>query len=246
MIRRIIFFLGILLLAFFAYRWYDKTSADTFLYKVKNFSFNNNSYTTTIDGKKTNSEEKNVTNNITTWEVTSWKVTNWKTIKINSWEEKTKEDNSLSMTQQIVTLRFQNNKEKSQQIWSIEIETGRNNKEIPSQINDGIMDQIIAQAKSEIEKSPTDQTVIWSGSLITTVENNTNKEKQYTDKYSWSTTIQEPSKIEVKRVVERTQQVKRTKEIKKREIKKTQDKEKGSLSTQDRKEAEEFSELFSQ
>lgn len=48
MIRRIILFLWILFVGFFAYRRYDKTAADNFLYKIKNLSFSKSTYTTTI------------------------------------------------------------------------------------------------------------------------------------------------------------------------------------------------------
>lgn len=54
MIRRIILFLGLLFVAFFAYRRYNPTSADALLSKIKTFSFKNSgndTYTTTIDGK---------------------------------------------------------------------------------------------------------------------------------------------------------------------------------------------------
>ena len=48
MIRRIILFLWILFVWFFAYRRYDKTAADNLLYKIKNLSFSKSTYTTTI------------------------------------------------------------------------------------------------------------------------------------------------------------------------------------------------------
>ncbi len=49
MIRRIILFLGILFVGFFAYRRYDKVAADQLLSKIKNFSFSKqDTYTTTI------------------------------------------------------------------------------------------------------------------------------------------------------------------------------------------------------
>jgi len=49
MIRRIILFLGILFVGFFAYRRYDKVAADQLLSKIKNFSFSQeDTYTTTI------------------------------------------------------------------------------------------------------------------------------------------------------------------------------------------------------
>lgn len=49
MIRRIVLFLGLLFVAFFAYRWYDRPAADTLLSKIKNLSFANTStYTTTV------------------------------------------------------------------------------------------------------------------------------------------------------------------------------------------------------
>lgn len=50
MIRRILVFLAILFVSFFAWRWFDKAAADGFLQKMKNFSFKkqSSSYTTTI------------------------------------------------------------------------------------------------------------------------------------------------------------------------------------------------------
>lgn len=50
MIRRILVFLAILFVSFFAWRWFDKAAADGFLVKVKNFSFKKqpSQYTTTI------------------------------------------------------------------------------------------------------------------------------------------------------------------------------------------------------
>lgn len=49
MVRRILVFLALLFLAFFAWRWYDKAAADNFLQKIKNFSFKrSDNYTTTI------------------------------------------------------------------------------------------------------------------------------------------------------------------------------------------------------
>lgn len=57
MVRRILVFLALLFLAFFAWRWYDKAAADNFLQKIKNFSFKrSDNYTTTItnsDGSTT-------------------------------------------------------------------------------------------------------------------------------------------------------------------------------------------------
>ena len=50
MIRRIILFLWLLLIAFFVYRRYDQPAADTLLYKVRTLSFNKSTYTTSIDG----------------------------------------------------------------------------------------------------------------------------------------------------------------------------------------------------
>lgn len=49
MIRRIILFLWILFVWFFAYRRYNKTAADNLLYKIKNLSFSSsNNYTTSV------------------------------------------------------------------------------------------------------------------------------------------------------------------------------------------------------
>lgn len=50
MIRRILVFLAVLFVAFFAWRRYDRVAADNFLHKVKNFSFSKKekTYTTTI------------------------------------------------------------------------------------------------------------------------------------------------------------------------------------------------------
>jgi hypothetical protein len=50
MIRRIILFLWLLLVAFFVYRRYNQPAADTLLYKVRTLSFNKSTYTTSIDG----------------------------------------------------------------------------------------------------------------------------------------------------------------------------------------------------
>lgn len=50
MIRRIILFLWLLLIAFFAYRRYDQPAADALLYKIRILSFNKSTYTTSVDG----------------------------------------------------------------------------------------------------------------------------------------------------------------------------------------------------
>lgn len=66
MIRRIILFLWLLFVGFFAYRRYDKTAADNILYKIKNLSFSkSNTYTTTI--YDTNGSSKVVSTENTSW-----------------------------------------------------------------------------------------------------------------------------------------------------------------------------------
>lgn len=60
MIRRIILFLGILFVWFFAYRRYDKVAADQLLSKIKHFSFSSKSNINTPIVTSTGSENKNL------------------------------------------------------------------------------------------------------------------------------------------------------------------------------------------
>ncbi len=66
MIRRIILFLWLLLIAFFAYRRYNQAAADQLLYKIKTLSFkkSTNTYTTTVDGKVISPDTTKVTTTI--------------------------------------------------------------------------------------------------------------------------------------------------------------------------------------
>lgn len=66
MIRRIILFLWLLFVLFFAYRWYNKTEADSLLFKIKNLSFSkSNTYTTTV--YDTNGSGKTITMEGNSW-----------------------------------------------------------------------------------------------------------------------------------------------------------------------------------